>query len=147
MPHAAPLLPPPAKTSRWGRGLAGAQVVKETLSAVVLVLPVLLARPWVLTTLLPAVVLYGLHVALVLSGLRRRVAGLVWGFTLIEEGGTWLLREVAATSASSLYYTRVSFGLGLLISVVALMELAWRWQRRRAAMQRNVRHQARAARR
>jgi toxin CptA len=145
MSHAAPSLPAPAASSVFGRVLAGAQVVKETWSAVLLVLPVLLVRPWVLATSLPTVILFGLHGALALGWLRRRVAVLVWVLTLIEEVWTWLLREMATTSATRQYFARVSFGLGLSISVLALAELAWRWQRRRTAARRNVHHHARTA--
>lgn len=143
MAHSVPLLPAPAASSVLGRALAGAQVVKESLSALLLV-PVLLARPVFLLTSLPSLVLFLLHGALAMGWLRRRVASVVWVLTLIEELWSWLLREMAASSATRLYVTRISFGFGLLFSVSALLELAWRWRRRRLALGRNVHHHARA---
>lgn len=130
MPNATLILPGPAPVSRLGRGLAAAQALKETASALVLVLPVLLARPsWFAVAALPGLVLYGLHGALALGRLRRSAAGLLWGVTLVDELGSWLFRELTATTATRHYLVRLSFAIGLVISVSALLELAWRWRR------------------
>ena len=139
------LLLTPVTTSPLGRGLALAQVLKETLSALLLVLPTLLLRPWLVVAALPAVVLYGLHWALALSQLRRRAAALVWGVTLVEEVSTWLLREVMATSVGRVHAGRVVFMTGLVISLLALVELAWRARRRPPAAPRGVRHRSAGA--
>lgn len=133
MPHATPLFPAPAAPSGLGRALAAAQMTKETWSALLLVLPLLLSRPWFFLTTLPGLVLYALHGALALGRLRRRAAGLVWGLTLIEEVWTWLAREMAGGSPARQYFGRVAFGIGLFLSLAALTELAWRWQRRQRA--------------
>lgn len=118
----------PVPSSRLRRGLAAAQVLKETASALLLVLPVLLGRPWFVAAALPGLVLYGLHGALALGRLRRSAAGLVWGVTLIDELGSWLIRELTTTSPARHYLVQLSFIIGLIISLSALLELAWRWR-------------------
>ena len=143
MSHSATSQPIPASTSWLRRGLAGAQVLKETWSAVVLMLPGLLARPWLVTAALPGLVLYALHGALALGRLPRRTAALIWGITLVDEVGSWLFREVTAGSAARLQLVRLSFFGGLLLSVLALAELAWHRHRRRGAAHLQLPHRAR----
>ena len=140
MPHSTILMPAPARALWLRRALAGAQVLKETLSAVVLVLPGLLARPWLAAAAAPGLVLYVLHGALALGRLPRRTAALIWGVTLVDEVGSWLFREIVADNAARQQLVRLSFFVGLLLSVLALTELAWHWRRRHTATQRQLAH-------
>jgi|SRR6476661_770649 len=144
MPHThAHALPHPPKLSRFGRLLAALQVAKETLSIVVLGLPLVKAVPLALLTALPGVVLYALHWHLVLGRPQRRLAAVVWAFTLIDElWGLLLFRQLESPTLGQERMLYWSYFLGLGIILTALAELCWRWQRRRVKARRNVHHQA-----
>lgn len=139
MPNTHPL-PQAPKLSRFGRGLAALQVAKETLTIVLLGLPLVKAVPLALLTALPGVVLYALHWHLVLGRPERRLAAVVWVFTLIDElWGLLLFHELQTPTLGQLRLLNWSYFLGLGIILTALAELAWRWQSRRAKG-RNVHH-------
>ena len=142
--HPLPVAP---KLSRFGRALAAAQVLKETLSIVFLGLPLVkeLAQdaPLILLSALPGVVLYLLHWQLALGRVGRVFAAVVWTITLLDELWGWLLfKELEAPTHGQVLMLRWSYFLGLGIILTALGELAWRWQRRHAKGQRNVHHKA-----
>ncbi|GAB3589127.1 hypothetical protein [Hymenobacter daeguensis] len=140
-------LPTAPKLSRFGRALAAVQVLKETLSIVFLGWPLVteLAReaPLILLSALPGVVLYLLHWQLALGRVGRMFAAVVWGLTLLDELWGWLLfRELEAPTHAQIRMLHWSYFLGLGIMLLALGELGWRWQRRRAKAMRNVHHKA-----
>ena len=138
--HPLPLVP---KLSRLGRALAGTQVLKETLSIIVLGLPLVKADPLVLLSALPGVVLYLLHWQLALGRAGRFLAAAVWVFTLLDElWGLFLFRELDAPTRGQIRMLYWSYFLGLGIILLALGELGWRWQVRRAKARRNVHHHA-----
>ncbi|MBF9238332.1 hypothetical protein I2I05_13080 [Hymenobacter sp. BT683] len=140
--HVHPL-PPVPTLSRLGRVLAGAQVLKETLSMVFLGLPLVKAAPLVLLSALPGVVLYLLHWHLALGRVGRAFAAVVWGFTLLDElWGLLLFQELDSPTRAQIRMLHWSYFLGLGFILLALGELGWRWQRRRAKSRRNVYHQA-----
>ena len=129
--------------SRLGRLLAIAQVAKETLSIIFLGLPLVKAMPLVLLSAFPGVVLYLLHWHLALGRAGRVLAAGVWLFTLIDElWGVFLFQELDTPTRAQTEMLYWSFFLGLGISLLALAELAWRWQRNRIRARRNVYHQA-----
>ncbi|GAB3723893.1 hypothetical protein GCM10027594_04900 [Hymenobacter agri] len=131
------------KLSRLGRFLAGAQVLKETLSIIFLGLPLVKESPLVLLSALPGVVLYLLHWHLALGRAGRIFAAIIWGFTLIDELWGWFLfQELDSPTRGQIRMLHWSYFLGLVIILLALGELAWRWQRNRARARRNVYHQA-----
>ena len=131
------------KLSRLGRFLAGTQVLKETLSIIFLGLPLVKESPLVLLSALPGVVLYLLHWQLALGRVGRIFAAAVWGFTLIDElWGLFLFRELDSPTRGQIRMLHWSYFLGLGIILLALAELAWRWQRNRLRARRNVYHQA-----
>lgn len=131
------------KLSRLGRFLAGAQVLKETLSIIFLGLPLVKESPLVLLSALPGVALYLLHWHLALGRAGRIFAAVIWGFTLIDElWGLFLFQELDSPTRSQIRMLHWSYFLGLGIILLALAELAWRWQRNRARARRNVYHQA-----
>ena len=140
------LLHPPAvipKLSPLGRFLAGAQVLKETLSIIFLGLPLVKAAPLVLLSALPGVVLYLLHWHLALGRAGRIFAAAIWGFTLLDElWGLFLFQELDSPTRGQIRLLHWSYFLGLGIILLALGELAWRWQRNRLRARRNVYHQA-----
>ena len=140
------LLHPPAvipKLSPLGRFLAGAQVLKETLSIIFLGLPLVKAAPLVLLSALPGVVLYLLHWHLALGRAGRIFAAAIWGFTLLDElWGLFLFQELDSPTRGQIRLLHWSYFLGLVIILLALGELAWRWQRNRLRARRNVYHQA-----
>ena len=139
-------LHPPAvipKLSSLGRFLAGAQVLKETLSIIFLGLPLVKAAPLVLLSALPGVALYLLHWQLALGRVGRVFAAAVWGFTLVDElWGLFLFQELDSPTRAQIRMLYWSYFLGLGIILLALGELAWRWQRNRLRARRNVYHQA-----
>lgn len=136
-------LPAAPKLSRFGRALAGAQVLKETLSIIFLGLPLVKAAPLVLLSALPGVALYLLHWQLALGRVGRVFAAAVWGFTLIDElWGLFLFQELDSPTRGQIRLLHWSYFLGLGIILLALGELGWRWQNRRAKARRNVHHQA-----
>ncbi|MGY3088948.1 toxin CptA [Hymenobacter sp. UYAg731] len=140
--HLHPLAVVP-KLSRFGRALAGAQVLKETLSIIFLGLPLVKAAPLVLLSALPGVALYLLHWQLALGRVGRVFAAAVWGFTLLDElWGLFLFQELDSPTRGQIRLLHWSYFLGLGIILLALGELGWRWQRRRAKAQRNVHHKA-----
>ena len=129
--------------SQLGRFLAGAQVLKETLSIIFLGLPLVKAAPLVLLSALPGVVLYLLHWHLALGRAGRIFAAVIWGFTLMDElWGLFLFRELDSPTRGQVRMLHWSYFLGLGIILLALGELAWRWQRNRSRARRNVYHQA-----
>ena len=138
--HPLPAVP---KLSRLGRALAGAQVLKETLSVVFLGLPLVAEAPLVLLSALPGVVLYLLHWHLALGRAGRFFAVAVWGFTLVDElWGLLLFQELDSPTRAQIRMLHWSYFLGLGIILLALGELGWRWQRRRATPRRPVHHHA-----
>ena len=138
--HPLPAVP---KLSRLGRSLAGAQVLKETLSMIFLGLPLVKAAPLVLLSALPGVVLYLLHWHLALGRAGRFLAVAVWSFTLVDElWGLLLFQELDSPTRGQIRMLHWSYFLGLGIIVLALGELAWRWQRHRVKARRNVHHHA-----
>ena len=140
--HLHPLSSIP-KLSQLGRLLAGAQVLKETLSIIFLGLPLVKAAPLVLLSALPGVVLYLLHWHLALGRAGRIFAAVIWGFTLVDElWGLFLFQELDSPTRGQIRMLHWSYFLGLGIILLALGELAWRWQRNRSRARRNVYHQA-----
>ena len=138
--HPSSLIP---KISRLGRFLAGAQVLKETLSIIFLGLPLVKAAPLVLLSALPGVVLYLLHWHIALGRAGRIFAAAIWGFTLLDElWGLFLFQELDSPTRGQIRMLHWSYFLGLGIIMLALGELAWRWQRNRSSSRRNVYHQA-----
>ena len=136
-------LPAVSSLSRLGRGLAGAQVLKETLSMVFLGLPLVQEAPLVLLSALPGVALYLLHWQLALGRVGRVFAAVVWGFTLFDElWGLLLFQELDAPTRGQIRMLYWSYFLGLGFILLALGELAWRWQHHRARARRNVHHHA-----
>ena len=138
--HPLPAVP---KISRLGRSLAGAQVLKETLSIIFLGLPLVREAPLVLLSALPGVALYLLHWHLALGRAGRIFAAAIWGFTLLDElWGLFLFQELDSPTRAQIRMLHWSYFLGLGIILLALGELAWRWQRNRSRARRNVYHQA-----
>ena len=142
--HPLPVVP---KISRFGRLLAASQVAKETLSILFLGAPLVreLAQnaPLILLSALPGVVLYLMHWQLALGRVGRVFAAVVWTITLLDELWGWLLfQELEAPTHGQVLMLRWSYFLGLGFILLALGELAWRWQRQRARARRNVYHQA-----
>ena len=138
--HPSSVIP---KISRLGRFLAGAQVLKETLSIVFLGLPLVREAPLVLLSALPGVALYLLHWHLALGRAGRIFAAAIWGFTLLDElWGLFLFQELDSPTRGQVRMLHWSYFLGLGIILLALGELAWRWQRSRLRARRNVYHQA-----
>ncbi|MFD2721491.1 hypothetical protein ACFST9_22445 [Hymenobacter monticola] len=145
MPHSHHLHPLPSipKISRLGRGLAAAQVLKETLSIVFLGLPLVQEEPLVLLSALPGLTLYLLHWQLALGRVGRVFAGVVWVLTLLDElWGLLLFKELEAPTRGQVRMLHWSYFLGLGIILLALAELVWRWQRNKVRARRNVHHQA-----
>jgi toxin CptA len=131
------------KLSKLGRGLAAAQVLKETLSIVALGLPLVREEPLVLLSALPGLVLYLLHWQLALGRVGRVFASVVWVLTLLDElWGLLLFQELEAPTRGQIRMLHWSYFLGLGIILLALAELAWRWQRNKLRARRNVHHQA-----
>lgn len=138
--HPLPAVP---QLSRLGRALAGAQVLKETLSVLLLGVPLVREEPLVLLSALPGVVLYLLHWQLALGRVGRVVAAAVWAFTLLDEVWGWLLFQgLDEPTRGQVRLLHWSYFLGLGIILLALGELGWRWRQRRAKARRNVYHQA-----
>jgi toxin CptA len=138
--HPLPAIP---KLSRLGRFLAGAQVLKETITIIFLGLPLVKEAPLVLLAALPGVVLYALHWQLALGRVGRIFATVVWGFTLLDElWGLMLFRELDSPTRGQIRMLYWSYFSGLGIILLALGELGWRWQRRRTNARRNVHHHA-----
>lgn len=123
-------LPAPPKLSRLGRALAAAQAVKETLSFLLLVLPLALEAPLVLVSALPGLGLYLLHLYLAGGRASRVLALAAWVLTLADELWAVLLyHDLGAPLPARRLH--LSHCLGIAFSLLALAELAWRWPRRR----------------
>ena len=138
--HPPSLIP---NISRLGRFLAGAQVLKETLSIIFLGLPLVKAVPLVLLSALPGVILYLLHWHLALGRAGRIFAAAIWVFTLLDElWGLFLFQELDSPTRAQIRMLHWSYFLGLGIILLALAELGWRWQRVSSRTRRNVYHQA-----
>lgn len=138
--HPLPAVP---KLSPLGRALAGAQVLKETLSIVFLGLPLVRETPLALLAALPGVALYVLHWQLTLGRVGRLFAVAVWVLTLLDElWGLFLFRELESPTRGQVRMLHWSYFLGLGLILAALAELGWRWYHRRSKARRNVHHQA-----
>ncbi|AMJ66853.1 hypothetical protein [Hymenobacter sp. PAMC 26628] len=123
-------LPTPPKLSRLGRALAAAQAAKETLSFLLLVLPLALEAPLVLVSALPGLGLYLLHLYLAGGRASRVLAVAAWVLTLADELWAVLLyHDLGAPLPARRLHLSHCLGIGL--SLLALAELAWRWPRRR----------------
>ncbi len=135
MPHTHPI-PSPKLLSPLGRTLAGLQLAKETLTIVLLGEPLLLGRPLLVLAVLPGLVLYLCRWVMVLGSFRRRAAMVVWLFTLVDElwGLILYLRATEVPSVRQLRYLNWSYRLGLVFSLAALLELAYRRYRDRAGL-------------
>lgn len=100
-------------------------------------LPLVKEEPLVLLSALPGVVLYVLHWQLALGRIGRAVAAAVWAFTLLDElWGLLLFRQLDSPTRGQIRMLHWSYFLGLGFILLALGELGWRWQRRRAAARR-----------
>ncbi len=135
MPHAhAHPIPSPKQLSSVGRGLAALQLAKETATIVLLGVPLLRERPLLVLATLPGLVLYLFRWGLVLSNMRRRVAVVLWLFTIIDElwGLALYLRAVDAPTMRQLRYLNWSYGLGLAFSLAALLEIGYQRYREHA---------------
>lgn len=105
--------------------------------------PLVQAVPVVLLVALPGVVLYVLHWQVALGRVGRWFAGAVWAFTLVDEvWGLLLFRALDAPTPGQIRLLYWSYLLGLGLILLALGELGWHWQRRRARARRNVHHRA-----
>ena len=139
MPRSAtPALPQLPRLSPLGRGLAAAQLLKETLTIVLLGVPLLLAQPVLAPAALPGLVLYLFRWVLVLGRVPRRAAAGVWIFTLLDEmwGLSLYLHAYDAPTARQLRYLKWSVGLGLGFTLAALAEIAYRRYRARRGLRR-----------
>jgi toxin CptA len=127
MSRPATTLPQPKRLSPLGRGLAAAQLAKETLTIVLLGVPLLLEQPLLAPAAIPGLVLYLFRWVLVLGRLPRRAAARIWVFTLLDElwGLGLYLHAYDAPTARQLRYLKWSFGLGLLFTLAALAEIAY----------------------
>jgi toxin CptA len=138
MPHThAHHIPSPKMLSPLGRVLAALQLAKETLTIVLLGGPLLLGRPLLVLAVLPGLVLYLFRWVMVLGSFRRRPAAAVWVFTLIDElwGLALYLRATdGAPTMHQLRYLNWSYRLGLIFSLAALLEIAYRRYRDRAGL-------------
>ena len=126
MPHHAPsTLPQPKQLSPLGRGLAAAQLAKETLTIVLLGVPLLVQQPVLVPAALPGVVLFLFRSGIVLGQVPRRAAAAVWWFTLLDEawGIVLYLNVVDEPTRQQLRYLMWSYGLGLAFTLAALTEI------------------------
>ena len=131
-------IPRPKRLSALGRGLAAAQLLKETLTIVLLGVPLLLAQPVLAPAAIPGLVLYLFHWVMVLGRIPRRAAGGIWLFTLIDElwGLSLYLHAYDAPTARQLRYLKWSVGLGLVFTLAALAEIAYQRFRERRGRRR-----------
>jgi len=131
-------IPRPKRLSALGRGLAAAQLLKETLTIVLLGVPLLLAQPVLAPAVIPGLVLYLFHWVMVLGRIPRRAAGGIWLFTLIDElwGLSLYLHAYDAPTAQQLRYLKWSVGLGLVFTLAALAEIAYQRFRERRGRRR-----------
>lgn len=135
MPRSA-YLPRPRQLSTTGRVLAGLQLLKETLTIILLGVPLLLDKPLLTLAALPGLVLYLFRWVMVLGKVRWRGAALVWVFTLIDEawGLALYLHAVDEPTARQLHYLAWSYSLGLALTLSALGEIAYHRVRERAGV-------------
>lgn len=135
--HSHPI-PRPKRLSALGRGLAAAQLLKETLTIVLLGVPLLLAQPVLAPAALPGLVLYLFRWVLVLGRLPRRTAARIWVFTLLDElwGLSLYLHAYDAPTDRQLRYLKWSVGLGLFFTLAALAEIAYGRYRERRGLRR-----------
>jgi len=138
MSRPATTLPQPKRLSPLGRELAAAQLAKETLTIVLLGVPLLLAQPLLAPAALPGLVLYLFRWVLVRGRLPRRTAARIWVFTLLDElwGLGLYLHAYDAPTARQLRYLKWSFGLGLLFTLAALAEIAYQRYGERRSLRR-----------
>ena len=135
MPHSRiHSIPSPKLLSPLGRGLAGLQLTKETLTIILLGLPLLRAQPVLFPAALPGMVLYIFRWTMVLGRVRRRAATAMWLFTLLDElwGLAVYLRAVDEPTARQMRYLTWSYALGMGFTVAALLEIGYgRYRERR----------------
>lgn len=119
------LLPVAKRLSALGRWLAGLQLAKETLTIVLLGVPLLVQQPVLAPAALPGVVLFLYRWGLVLGQVTRRGAAVVWLCTLLDEawGLILYLNVVDEPTARQLHYLSWSYGLGLACTLAALAEI------------------------
>jgi toxin CptA len=136
--HASSTLPQPKRLSPCGRGLAAAQLAKETLTIVLLGVPLLLEQPLLALAALPGLVLYLFRWVLVLGRLPRRAGARLWVFTLVDElwGLSLYLHAYDAPTARQLRYLKWSVGLGLVFTLAALAEIAYQRYGERRSLRR-----------
>ena len=122
-----PIRHAPKQLSRLGQVLAGLQLAKETLTIVLLGVPLLLAQPVLAPAALPGVVLYLFRWVMVLGRMRRRVAAGIWLFTLLDElwGLSLYLHAYDEPTDRQLRYLKWSVGLGLTFTLAALAEIGY----------------------
>jgi len=135
MPHAhAHPIPSPKMLSPLGRALAALQLAKETATIVLLGVPLLYERPLLVLATLPGMALYLFRWVVVLSNMRRRAVVAIWVLTIIDElwGLALYLRAVDAPTMRQLRYLNWSYGLGLVFSLAALLEIGYQRYRERA---------------
>jgi len=143
LPHPTPRPRPPVRhapklLSRLGQVLAGLQLAKETLTIVLLGVPLLLAQPVLAPAVLPGVVLYLFRWVMVLGRLRRRAAAGIWLFTLLDEvwGLGLYLQAYDAPTSRQLRYLKWNVGLGLTFTLAALAEIYYQRYRERQQLRR-----------
>lgn len=117
----------PKLLSRMGQVLAGLQLAKETLTIVLLGVPLLLAQPVLAPAALPGVVLYLFRWVMVLGRMRRRAAAGIWLLTLLDElwGLSLYLHAYDEPTDRQLRYLKWSVGLGLTFALAALAEIGY----------------------
>lgn len=133
-PHVHPI-PLSKVLTPLGRGLAALQLAKETATIVLLGVPLLLGKPLLVLAVLPGLVLYLARWVMVLGNARRRIATVIWLFTILDElwGLILYLRATGgAPTLRQLRYLDWSYRLGLAFSVAALLEIGYRRYRDRA---------------
>ncbi|WP_151087784.1 hypothetical protein [Hymenobacter baengnokdamensis] len=133
MPRSSATLPLAKRLSRVGRAIGALQLFKETLTIVLLGLPLLWQQPLLAPAALPGLVLYLARWVMVLGRMRRRAAALIWGFTFVDElwGLSLYLHAYDAPTARQLRYLDWSYGLGLACTLAGLLEIGYRYYRER----------------
>jgi toxin CptA len=136
--HSTHPIPRPKRLSLFGRGLAAAQLLKETLTVVLLGVPLLLAQPVLAPAAVPGLVLYLFRWVMVLGRIPRRAAARIWMFTLLDEvwGLSLYLYAYHVPTDRQLRYLKWSVGLGLFFTLTALAEITYRRYRERRGLRR-----------
>jgi hypothetical protein len=113
-------------------------LLKETLTIVLLGVPLLLAQPLLVLAVIPGLVLYLFHWVMVAGRVPRRAVARIWIFTLFDElwGLSLYLHAYDAPTARQLRYLKWSVGLGLAFTLAALAEIAYRRYRERRGLRR-----------